>query len=479
MQRFLIGGLAAVAIVLATVGIFVGVQSQLESSELRAVKESVRLGAKQFEQVSRLEGLDFAAVVTSLARRDSANEALGDENEESRIQAAFAEVEAINHGLDEEGRKADIVALLDINGQVVTRDLNPNAMRGEDLAGRYPAVGVALKGQAVHDVWNFSGRPTRVAIAPIFDRQNAINGALLVGYVISHQGVREMRELLGLNLAVFSAGKMVTSSFTRSDNREDGAKLAALAGAVIGEGGLASDALASDSVTDVKVVEIEGVRYAAAAAASPGNYSDETTGAVVVASLAAAEDLASTVSSKLLILGALCLVIMLVAAVLTAKRFINPLDKIELGVAEIINGNIDYQFSPVGPDFEGLSNGLNVMLARLLGREELGEDDVVEDDDEQWKAERMVIFEGDGAPAGANASALAQESEAAYYPRLYNEYVNALRSHGERTENVPVQLFTAKLRLVEVGLKRKWNCRLVRFQLVEEGGQPVFQAVRI
>ncbi len=81
---------------------------------------------------------------------------------------------------------------------------------------------------------------------------------------------------------------------------------------------------------------------------------------------------------------------------LTALRFIKPLDKIELGVAEIINGNIDYMFKPVGPDFEGLSNGLNVMLARLLGREEPNEDEAEEEADEtsRWRSDQMLVEEG-------------------------------------------------------------------------------------
>ena len=83
---------------------------------------------------------------------------------------------------------------------------------------------------------------------------------------------------------------------------------------------------------------------------------------------------------------------------MTALRFIKPLDKIELGVAEIINGNIDYQFRPVGPDFEGLSNGLNVMLARLLGREEPNEDEPEEEQDEtaRWRSDQMLVEEGSG-----------------------------------------------------------------------------------
>ena len=37
----------------------------------------------------------------------------------------------------------------------------------------------------------------------------------------------------------------------------------------------------------------------------------------------------------------------------------------------------------------------------------------------------------------------------------------------------------AKLRLAEAGLKQKWNCRMVRFQLVARGDDVVFRAARI
>ena len=108
--------------------------------------------------------------------------------------------------------------------------------------------------------------------------------------------------------------------------------------------------------------------------------------------------------------GILAILVLLGAVVLTAQRFIKPLDKIELGVAEIINGNIDYQFRPVGPDFEGLSNGLNVMLARLLGREEPNEDEPEEEQDEtaRWRSDQMLVEEvlgpdRDAQPRGERA----------------------------------------------------------------------------
>jgi len=240
------------------------------------------------------------------------------------------------------------------------------------------------------------------------------------------------------------------------------------------------EALARRTATPLAHHESDGADYAVVAAPLPGNHSDNSSGVLLLSSVTAAANGAKADASPLLMLGVLAIVVALLASVMTAKRFIKPLDQIELGVGEVINGNIDYTFKPVGPDFEGLSNSLNVMLARLLGRDEPNEDAVEEEETEveRWKAESMVIDEGDCA-ATPGAQALGQENEASYYPRLYNEYLAALRAAGKPTEGVSVQQFMAKLRLAEAGLKQKWTCKMVRFQMLTQGDQIVFRAVRI
>jgi hypothetical protein len=57
--------------------------------------------------------------------------------------------------------------------------------------------------------------------------------------------------------------------------------------------------------------------------------------------------------------------------------------------------------------------------------------------------------------------------------------VTALRSVGKPADGVSVQAFMAKLRLAEAGLRQKWDCRMVRFQLVTRGEDVVLRAVRI
>jgi hypothetical protein len=315
-----------------------------------------------------------------------------------------------------------------------------------------------------------------------------IRGALLIGYVLTARDAQVKRDLLGTEVAYFHNGKVHTSSFvaegTGENAKEDGNKTQSLNTVLFGSPQSAGQqALQKGAPTEILHIVVDGQDYAAVAAPLHGNAFDKTSGVVTLASVSGAMEAVSAVGAKLWGFGVLAILVLLGAVVLTALRFIKPLDKIELGVAEIINGNIDYQFRPVGPDFEGLSNGLNVMLARLLGREEPNEDEPEEEQDEtaRWRSDQMLVEEvpGPSATPSPEANTLGQESEPIYYARIFNEYVAALRSQGKPTKGITVQAFTAKLRLIEGGLKQKWKCRMVRFKVNAQGTEVTLRPIPI
>jgi hypothetical protein len=378
------------------------------------------------------------------------------------------------------------LAILNSTGKIIARNLNPNADYGEDLRTKYPAVVQALKGLAVKDIWTWrDGGVHVVAVAPVTRPDGTIVGAMLVAWVVSAKTAQESRDLLGTEIGYFHAGKLHTSSFVSSadPSKEDVAKTQALSNFLFSGQSLAALALSKAASTQVAHWFLEGHEYAVVAAPMPGNFADATSGFAILASLSDGMSRVQSDGIKVLLLGLLAVIVALIAAAMTARRFIAPLDKIELGVAEIINTNIDYTFKPVGPDFEGLSNSLNVMLARLLGREEPNEEAVEEEEEDaankRWKADLMNIDNTGGTASPATVAALAEESEAAYYPRLFNEYVNALQALGQPSGGLSVQAFMAKLSLAEAGLREKWECKSVRFQIVTERGEISFKPVKI
>jgi Double sensory domain of two-component sensor kinase len=483
MHRMKIGLAAAGILLLVTLGVYATVGTTLKANAVGEIERNLGRAERAASEIGRLRAADAAMQAFVRAKRPSVIAVFDKHDETGRREAAFAEVEALNAGLQKEGRQASIVAIIGADGRVIARDLNPNAMWGDDLKSRYPAVASALAGEPVKDVWTMDGRMTQVALAPISRSDGSVLGALLIGHAVSAKRAQETREKIGAEIGYFHNGKMQASSYGTSGDagKEDVGKTQALGQLLFGEEKLADEALSKGTATPLKRLNIEGREYAVMAAPMLGNHSDKTSGVVVASAVSDAVDRVSEVGLKVIALGLISILVLLAAIALTAKRFIGPLDKIELGVAEIINGNIDYTFRPVGPDFEGLSNGLNVMLARLLGRDEPNED-AVEDEDEEgghiWRAEQMIIEEGDGAPSPA-AAALAQENEAAYYPRLFNEYLHALKALNRPSEGLSVPAFMAKLRLAEAGLKQKWSCKMVRFQLISRGDDVAFRAIRI
>jgi len=486
MHRMKIGLVAAIVLFAVTAVVYTAVTRDLRDSMVREVDTDVSRAQRMHQSIARLEALDFANLVNGLSHRPSVVAVFDKADEMGRRQAAFEQCEDLNAFLQKGSRKADIVALLDSSGKVVARDLNVNAMYGEDLRSKYPAVGLALRGEATKDIWTLANRMTRVAVAPVVHPDGSTKGALLVGYVLTARDAQLKRDLLGTEVAYFHNGKVHTSSFIAEGSgdtaKEDGNMTQALNASLFSGQAWGQQALQKDASTELFTVALDGRDYAAVAAPLHGNAFDKTSGVVVLKSISETLEPVGGVGLKVIGFGVLAILVALGASVMTAVRFIKPLDKIELGVAEIINGNIDYQFKPVGPDFEGLSNGLNVMLARLLGREEPNEDEMEEEDEStRWRSDQMLVEDHAGSPSSSDpeANALAAESEPIYYARIFNEYVAGLKSQGKPTKGITVQAFTAKLRLVEGGLRQKWKCRLVRFKINTQGDQVTLKPIPI
>jgi hypothetical protein len=493
MHRMKIG-LVAATVLAAFTGIFyVGITASLKDANRQAVESRVARAQRIYSDMSQLDGLKLANLAATRAheklpsgRSELANAlAVFDKTDPAaRQQAAYEVCELLNQQLRDEKHKADIVAIFDASGKIVARDLNPNADVGMNLRAEYPAVAQALAGKPVKDMWTWQNRVHQVALAPITKADNSVVGGLLLGWVVSATNAQSRHELLDTDIGFFHAGKVYASSFVSSADRskEDVSKSQILSSLLFSGEKPAEQALKSGTPTPVNVWEIEGHPFAAVVASMPGNFADKTSGVVVLASLSEGMVDVRSAGMKILLLGLLAILVTLIASAMTARRFIAPLDQIELGVAEVINGNIDYTFRPVGQDFEGLSNSLNVMLARLLGREEPN-DEAVEDEDDGgkhvWKAEAMVIEETDGSAPPATVAALAEESEAAYYPRLYAEYLASLNRLGQPSEGLSVLAFIAKLSLTEAGLREKWECQVVRFLLAAQGNQIIFRPVKV
>src|SRR5688500_3996999 len=153
MHRMRIGLIAAAIMLLLTFAVHRAVTGGLRETAVTEVEKGVLRAEPAFAEIGRLRASDSAMQAFERAKRLSGVAVFSKTDETARREAAYAECEALNAGLQKEGREAAIVAILGSDGKIIARDLNPNAMFGEDLRGRYPAVSRAVKGEPTKDGW--------------------------------------------------------------------------------------------------------------------------------------------------------------------------------------------------------------------------------------------------------------------------------------------------------------------------------------
>jgi hypothetical protein len=295
--------------------------------------------------------------------------------------------------------------------------------------------------------------------------------------------------VLGTEIAYYDNKNVIATSFTRGAGGEEDTAKARLLTELLRSGKLRlPEPVANPAIPETgarpQKISVEGVDYVAAAVKMPrsatqrlpAEYPPVTAGAVVLAPISDPGNTAGTVKLFIVLLGAGALAIALLGLYLSHRRLLAQVDQIELGVTDIINGNVDRTFRPVGLELDGLANGLNVMLARLLGRPEPGEEEL-DDEGNPILLGRVEFDEGEGAP-DPDLAALAQESEPDYYKRVYTEYLSA-RKATSNPDEVSFENFIAKLKVNEGKLKAQHQCRAVRFRVVMKDGKVTLKPVPI
>jgi len=469
MSRAKIGAVVVIVVAVLTGAAYELSTQRLEGGIHREVDARVARAEDLVTKISALESLDIITRAQAFARDEALTRAIGTTDRAARDDLGQQAIQRFQAALGN-AAKPDFLALVDAKGAVVIADSPlPDS---DDLKSRFKSVAAALdSGQISKDVWAYGKSTVKVGVAPVNDAATGERkGAALVGYAISDKEAQEHARSLGTEIVFFSGGNVVATSFQKSVI-EDLGRVPELKQ-------LVDDTLAGKKNSPIEA-RVGGETYVAAAGLLPLNFADRSSGAIVMESLTRALEPVATVRYTILLLGLAALIVALLTMFVTARLILHQAEDIELGVAEIINGDVDYTFKPVGADFDGLANSLNVMLARLLGRPEPGE---LEEADTQAA---KVVLEEEALPAGARMSndpeivALASEPEAQYYRRLYDEYIAARKALGENVEGVTFESFTAKLRLNEANLKKKYSCKAVRFRVQTKDKQVTLKPVPI
>jgi hypothetical protein len=498
MSRTIIAAFVALVIAALTAVAFV-VTSTSYSNKIRNDAEGqLRRSYQVVQQLAQLEAIDVANKAERLAADKAFVNALKTESASEKANQSRLGFTKFTSNEKEGDIKPDIIALVDASGNLVAmNDMSSVVAKQWQKPDKpnetvIPALNVVLGNRVIiSDIWNDRGRMMKIGVAPVIDQDApvpandpdgvVIIGAIVVAYSQTAQMAQLDKRLLGTEIAYYDNGKVVATSFTKgSGNEEDTAKAAQLTE-------LVKSGKVKEGAGQVKVM-IDGMPYYAAAVSMPRSttnsrrmpqdYPAMSAGAMVLAAAADPAKTAGTIKMFIILLGLGALAIAMLGLYLTHRRLVTQVDQIELGVTDIINGNVDRTFRPVGAELDGLANGLNVMLARLLGRPEPGEEEF-DDEGNPIIPGRVDFEEGEEKPAvDPDLANLAKESEPDYYKRVFTEYVAARKAAGS-PDDVSFENFIAKLKVNEGKLKAQYNCRAVRFRVVSKDNKVSLKPVPI
>jgi hypothetical protein len=500
MSRTVIGAVVAAVIAVLTAIAFFVTSTSFEERLKKDADVKLARAYQVVQQLNQLEGIDVSNKAERLAAEKEFVTAIKTSSAAERQNQARIGFQKFIADEKQGDLKPDIIAVVDASGNLLAMNEVPTVVakqwktdKGDSII---PALNVVRgKKLIISDIWSYGEKGMngmmKIGVAPVIDPDAPISskdpdgviiGAIVVAYAQTAREAQKDRSLLGTEIAYYDNKNVVATSFTRgAGTEEDTAKAR-----------LVTELLKSGAVTESGAKQkttLNGVEYVVAAVKLPRSstkklpdeYPPVTAGAVVLAPISDPDNTAGTVKLFIALLGGGGLAIALLGLYLAHRRLLAQVDQIELGVTDIINGNVDRTFRPVGLELDGLANGLNVMLARLLGRPEPGEEDFDEEGNAIIQG-RVEFDEGDGSAAppapDPDLAALAQESEPDYYKRVYTEYLAARKATGNPDE-VSFENFIAKLKVNEGKLKAQYQCRAVRFRVILKDSKVTLKPVPI
>jgi hypothetical protein len=517
MSRTVIAAVVAVVIAALAAAAYLRTSSSLDDKVARDAGALVQRAYDSSKQLTLLEAIDVENKVATLAANPNFYKALQpDVDDAKRAGLAMEGFVAFSGTRKPNEDQPDSIALCNSNGDVVAMYSKGQAVpnvtklwksdKGEVIM---PALDIVRANRVtISDTWFHERQLFRVGVAPVLDVSSLggpndasvpVIGAVVIAYAKTATRSQSDKRLLGAEVVYYANGSEVaSSSFVKDvgaaeeDTERANAVAEVLKGKQVKEGDLGKD-------DAVPVVVLDGTKYYARALPLPrqvdhadripkGAQPDKTMGAMMVlAPVALDAESASAfawIKRLIVLVGVGALVIALLGLYLLHRHLVAQVDQVELGVTDIISGNLDRTFRPVGPELDGLANGLNVMLARLLGRPEPGEEEF--DEEGNPIVPGRVEFEEEEAGAAPSIvgsadpelAALAQESEPDYYKRVFTEYVAARKAVGS-PDDVSFENFIAKLKVNEGKLKAQLQCRAVRFRVVTKDNKVTLKPVPI
>jgi hypothetical protein len=372
-----------------------------------------------------------------------------------------------------------IVALVDVRGVSLGRN-DSNMMRGEDLGKTHPRMKKMIEtGRSGSEIW-YSRQLSQqwfVSYATIRDAGGEILGGIVYGTPLNDERMTRTGDS--------TSGGAVVIAVAVDQGLEVVAKSSSVPPPV-------AEAIARPPVADGALGVLKQ-GHTLPLAGGPSDwvlvarpldaYGDGKQALLVATSPAVLLDISGLVWNVLGVV-ALGIVLVSVGGVLLGNYISKPVEEIEEGLLQILNGQTNLRFEIEHAVLGGLVYRVNQLLNQLMG--------VAEDDtDEEGRpslAPSAQAFQGalevdENATAASTeqvdaraASALAAEPADQYYRRIFDEYIGAKRSIGDPVDHITEPSFVERIKQRETEMGQKLG-RSVRYQVQLRGKEVVLIAV--
>ncbi|AGP39634.1 MXAN_5187 C-terminal domain-containing protein [Sorangium cellulosum] len=474
--------IAVFAVIVLMVGGLSYALTRASLAEMGRPGEASRALAAAMAQL-QVDGLVLERWLASHASDPKLREPFNAGTAPARAEAATSAANAIREAVaasPELGRTPpSLVVLVDTKGVVLGRN-GSALMRGDNLGAVYPSLKRAVEqGVTGSDVWVSRARNEQLlaSYAPIRSDAGQIIGAVAVGTALNDERLTNASER--------TSGRLLVVAMQSGDGLDVVAKsrdtppqlVAALTASPAKDSAL--QALSSGRAVDIGGLSGE---YGAVGHALEG-YGDGRRAVLLSIAQIRTPGLASSLVWPLLGVTALGLVLVVIAAYFLDAYISQPVSEIEDGLLAIMNGRTDLRFGIEHAELGGLVFRLNSLLNQLLGVQE----DETDDEGRPSRAptsasfrdalevdERMAALSPGEIPA--DAKALLEEPEDAYYARIFAEYIAAKRSLGDPVDHITRDAFVARLKASEQELGRKHG-KPMRYKIEVRGKEVVLLAV--
>ncbi len=351
-----------------------------------------------------------------------------------------------------------LVAFADTTGTSLGRDGSP-LMRGDPMGKDHPGLMEVLKTNAGStDLWinRAKGEQLLVAYEPVRDEKGSVIGVLVVGTAFDDGFMQRVSDAtagrpIGVVMAQGNTVDLFAKSSTVTPELVETIK-GSFAGAITSAVDKLSPIQIGATATDI--------------GSAVGLTGFPTGPKVALVSLAPISPIDSVNALLVGIPGIsfLGIVTVLIASYLLGEYYSRPIVSLEQGLLAVINGETERRFEVSNPEFGGLATNLNMLLNKVF---DINEDNT----DDQGRPSNAPSVDNFRDALSVDADALRNEAPDAYYKRLYNEYIQAKISIGDKVDAITEPTFVSRIQSMEADSSARQG-RPVRFR-VERGEREV------